>query len=257
MKKEALLAVSFGTSHQDTLEKTITAIEDDLKVAFPEKSLYRAFTSGMILRVLEVRGIQIDDVKTALEKLIQAQYTHVLIQPTHIMNGDEYDKLCRQAREFQGQFTEFKIGTPLLTAVEDYKKTAEALVAILPQQMADTAIIFMGHGTTHHANSAYTMLEYVLHDMGRTDILIGTVEGYPALSEVINRLKERGDVTKLSLYPLMIVAGDHAKNDLAGDEDDAWRSQLTALGYEVTCTLMGLGEYAGIRQIFVNHAENA
>ena len=256
MKKEALLVVSFGTSHEDTLEKTIVAIEDDLKQAFIEKTVVRAFTSGMILHVLENRGIQIDDVPTALEKLIQSGYTHILIQPTHIMNGDEYDKLCHQAKPFEMKFEVFKIGRPLLTSIEDYRKVAEVLCDVVPDKLDDSAIVLMGHGTKHYANSAYTMLEYVLRDMGRTDILIGTVEGYPTISSVTHLLKERSNVKKLILYPLMIVAGDHAKNDLAG-ETDSWRSEFMALNYEVNCVLMGLGECKGIRQIFIEHAKEA
>ena len=134
--------------------------------------------------------------------------------------------------------------------------TAQALLEVLPERESGTALLFMGHGTEHFANSAYCQLEYLLHDLGRTDVLVGTVEGYPGFREALRRLAERPEVRRMLLYPLMVVAGDHAKNDLAGPEPDSWRSQLETRGYEVSCVLSGLGEYPGIR-LFVLHALEA
>ena len=257
MEKKAILAVSFGTSHHDTLEKTIAAIEADLAAAFPTRTLRRAFTSGMILRKLEREGTHIDDVPTALEALAAEGYTDVVVQPTHIMNGDEYDKLMDQAGPFTGRFEKLRFGAPLLTAVEDYRQSVCALLEELPAPAPEVAVLYMGHGTEHYANPAYAQLEYLFHDLGRKDVLIGTVEGYPGFEEALRRLRERESVRRVELRPLMIVAGDHAKNDLAGDGEDSWKSRLESEGYETTCVLRGLGENPGIRAQFVAHAKAA
>lgn len=254
--KKAILVVSFGTSYHDTLAKTIVPIEQDLAAAFPERMLMRAFTSGMIMKKLKVRdGMDIPNVSQALETLLAQGYGDVRIQPTHVMGGDEYDKLCALAAPFATQFEAMTIGAPLLTTVADYKAVAQALMADVPAQTPEQAIVFMGHGTEHPANATYAMLEYVLHDMGRKDILIGTVEGYPALEEVQRRIAERGGVKQVHLRPLMIVAGDHAQNDLAGEEEDSWKSVLEAQGFATTVALKGLGEYPAIRALFVDHAK--
>ena len=257
MDKKAILAVSFGTSHFDTLEKTIAAIEAELAAAFPERALRRAFTSGMILRKLEKEGAHIDDVPQALERLLAGGFTDVAVQPTHILNGDEYDKLLAQAAPFAGRFARLAFGKPLLTGLADYRALAEALLAESPAPSEDAAVLWMGHGTGHYANAAYAQLEYLLHDLGRRDMAIGTVEGYPGFDEALRRLKERPAVRRVELRPLMVVAGDHAKNDLAVAEPDSWKSRLAAEGYAVTCALRGLGEYPAVRAIFVRHAEEA
>ena len=146
---------------------------------------------------------------------------------------------------------------PLLTAAEDYAALGRALMEALPAQRADTAVLYMGHGSEHQANSAYALMEYAFHDLGRKDVVIGTVEGYPGFGEALRRLKERPQVRRVELRPLMTVAGDHAKNDLAGDEEDSWRRRLEAEGYETACVLTGLGEYPAVRALFVEHARQA
>ncbi len=257
MEKKAVLVVSFGTSYLDTMEKTIVPIEGEIAGAMPQRLFHRAFTSGMIMKKLERGGLHIDSVPQALEALLEQGVEDVVVQPSHIMNGDEYNKLTAQAQPYVERFASFALGTPLLTTQEDYAATARALLADLPQMEGDTALVFMGHGTGHYANAAYCQLEYVFHDLGRRDILIGTVEGYPTLEEVLHRLEERPQVKKVILYPLMVVAGDHAQNDMAGEEPDSWSSQLTQGGYQVSCVLRGMGEYAGIRRLFAQHALEA
>ena len=256
--KKALLVVSFGTTYRDTLEKTIAAIERELAAAFPDRDLYRAFTSGMIIRRLKERdGLAIDNTQEALERLAEKGYTDVVLQSTHVMNGEERDKMMAHALPFVDRFQSLTFGAPLLTEVEDYHAAAKALLERLPEKAADSAIVYMGHGTEHHANAVYALLEYVLHDMGRTDIHIGTVEGYPGFDEVCRRLEEQGGVQHVLLVPLMVVAGDHARNDLAGEEPDSWKNLLTERGYTVSCCLEGLGENPAIRSIFVDHAKTA
>ena len=256
--KKALLVVSFGTTFHDTLEKTIAAIERDLAAAFPDRDLYRAFTSGMIIRRLKERdGLAIDNTQEALERLAKMGYTDVVLQSTHVMNGEERDKMMAHALPFVERFERLTFGAPLLTEVEDYHAAARALLERLPEKRPDRAVVYMGHGTEHHANAVYALLEYVLHDMGRTDIHIGTVEGYPGFDEVCRRLEEQGGVKNVLLVPLMVVSGDHANNDLAGEEPDSWKSRLTAMGYAAACQLEGLGENPAIRSIFVRHAKTA
>lgn len=258
MEQKAILAVSFGTSHRDTLAVTIEAIEGELRSAFPDRAFRRAFTSGMICRALKARdGLSVDSPAQALRHLSREGFTDVIVQPTHVINGEEYDKLLAQAAPFARSFARLAVGRPLLTSAEDYRAAAEAILAQLPLAEPGAAVVFMGHGTEHYVNSAYAQLEYLFHDLGRKDILVGTVEGYPGLDEVIRRLAERPAVKRALLLPLMVVAGDHAKNDLSGDGPDSWKSRLTALGYEVRCGLRGLGEYPGIRALFVAHARRA
>ena len=255
MEGKALLAVSFGTSYEDTLEKNIAAIERDLAAAFPERTLRRAFTSGMILRRWKrERGVEIDDVPAALERLAGEGYTDILVQPTHVMNGEEYHKLADQAEGFRGRFDKLTVGVPLLTAAEDYLDLGRALMEILPPKSEERAVLYMGHGSEHQANSAYALMEYAFHDLGRNDVIVGTVEGYPNFDAAIRRLKERPQVKEVELRPLMTVAGDHAKNDLAGEEKDSWKNILEGMGYRVNCVLTGLGEYPQVRALFVEHA---
>lgn len=258
MEGKALLAVSFGTSYEDTLEKNIAAIERDLAAAFPERTLRRAFTSGMILRRWKrERGVEIDDVPAALERLAGEGYADILIQPTHVMNGEEYHKLADQAEGFRSRFDKLTVGVPLLTAAEDYLDLGRALMEILPPKSEERAVLYMGHGSEHQANSAYALMEYAFHDLGRDDVIVGTVEGYPNFDAAIRRLKERPQVKEVELRPLMTVAGDHAKNDLAGEEEDSWKNVLEGMGYRTSCVLTGLGEYPQIRAMFVEHARQA
>lgn len=253
--KKAILAVSFGTSYPDTLEKTIAAIEADLAAAFPDRRLFRAFTSGRIIKKLKNRdGVSIDTVPQALERLAAEGYADVIVQSTHVINGEEWDKLQAQAMPFAGSFQRLAFGQPLLTGIEDYREVTAALLRRLPPPEQGTAVVFMGHGTEHPANAVYATLEYMFHDMGRWDIRVGTVEGYPGFAEVSRRLAEDPNLHTIICYPLMVVAGDHAKNDLAGDGPDSWRSMLEAQGYQVRCVLEGLGQLPDIRAIFTKHA---
>ena len=253
----AVVVVSFGTSHLDTLEKNIAAIEQAIHMAFPDQPLYRAFTSGVIIKKLQERdGMTVLTVPEVLQKLEQDGVTHVLMQPTHIINGEEYHKLCAMAQPF-AQRLELSIGTPLLTSVQDYTDTVAALKECIDCPAADEAVIFMGHGTEHHANASYALLEYMLHDHGMERVFIGTVEGYPSLPQVIKQLKKDPAVRRIRLQPLLIVAGDHAKNDMAGEDEDSWRCQLEQQGYEVSWVLRGLVEFEPIRNLFVHHARSA
>ncbi len=256
-QKKAVLVVSFGTSHLDTLEKNIAAIEQEIGKALPDCKLRRAFTSGMIMKKLQQRdGMEIDNVSQALSRLKQEGCGHVLIQPTYVINGEEFDKLRKLAEPYAQEMS-LSLGTPLLTTVQDYEDTIGAVMQSIQPPEEDEAIVFMGHGTAHYANAAYALLEYMFHDFGWNRVLIGTVKGYPELHQVIRRLHLMPHVRRVRLYPLMVVAGDHAKNDMAGDGEGSWCAQLRAEGYEVSCVLRGLGEYPAVRSLFAKHAQQA
>ena len=255
---KVLLAVSFGTSFKDTRDKTISAVEAALQKAYPDYEVRRAFTSRIIIGILAKReGIEIDDVDRAMKRLVADGVKEVIVQPTHVMTGFEYNDVAEKAASYQPMFERLVISDPLLVEDEDY----ESMVAVLSEETKafdkeDTAVVFMGHGTEHEANAVYGKLQEAFVHAGHSNYLIGTVEAKPSLEDVIVTAKELG-VKKLVLFPLMLVAGDHANNDMAGDKEDSWKNVLTKEGFEVQCVLRGMGEYEGIRQMFVNHAAAA
>lgn len=253
--KKAILVVSFGTSHLDTLEKNITAIENQIGEAFPDYRIYRAFTSKMIKNKLQKKeNIFVANVKEAMEQMAEDGIEQVVVQPTHIINGIENDRMLRDLMEYTDRFRRIRVGNPLLTSVDDYKKSIHAIMAEVTLEEGE-ALVLMGHGTDHHANSAYPTLEYTFHSLGYNQVLVGTVEGFPDLRNVMTKLEISG-TRKVTLMPFMVVAGDHAKNDMAG-EDDSWKADLEAAGYEVKALVRGLGEMKGIRNIFIEHIEAA
>lgn len=254
--KKAILTVSFGTSHLDTLDKTIGAIEKELKKEFPDRRFYRAFTSGMIIRKLrEAMQMEIKNVSQSMEQMKQDGIEDVLIQPTHMINGFEYEKMMEQIRLYEKEFPVLTVGKPLLSSTEDYEEAAE-IIAEDAKMEEDETLVLMGHGTEHHTNAAYPALDYTFWSRGYQNVVVGTVEGFPEIGTVIQRLEER-NAGKLVLMPCMIVAGDHAKNDMAGEEEDSWKSVLEKKGYQVRIRLRGLGEIPGIQKMFVRHAKEA
>ena len=257
VKKTALLAVSFGTSFHDSREATIGAIEAALQRAFPDMPVRRAFTSKIIKKKLMERdGIHVDNVQEAMTRLREEGYTQVVVQPTHFMSGIEYDRLVEDLKPFQSQFEALELGTPLLTDDEDFLAVADAITADEDTWDECTAHVFMGHGTEHGANNAYTKLQQVLDDNDHYDIYIGTVEAEPGIEDVIQDM-DGYIYTHVILQPLMVVAGDHANNDMAGEDEDSWKSLLEAEGYLVECKLDGLGANPDIQAIYVKHAKAA
>lgn len=253
--KKGILVVSFGTSHLDTMEKTIDVIEKEIAEKFEGFRVYRAFTSGMIIRKLKrTENMEIDTVTEALRRMAADGIEDVIVQPTHIINGIENDRMMEDLMENMPLFRRIRVGKPLLSSVEDYKKSIHAVMAETGLQDGEM-LVLMGHGTDHHANSAYPTLEYTFHALGYNQVLVGTVESFPELKNVMAKLKI-AEKKKVALMPFMLVAGDHAKNDMAGDED-SWKSELEEEGYEVRGILKGLGEFEGIRKIFIEHIEEA
>lgn len=256
-EKKAILAVSFGTTHQDTREKTIDVIERDLGERFPEYTVYHAWTSKMILKKLKERdGLVIPTVTEAMEQMAADGVTHLIVQPTHIINGIENDGMKEDVLRFQDRFAAISFGTPLLTTEEDNAKVIRAVMDEFPGLHKNEALVFMGHGTTHYANAVYAALDYTFKDMGYENVFMGTVEAYPSMETILKMVKEYGP-EKVILAPFMIVAGDHAKNDMASDNPDSWRRQFEAEGFCVECVIRGLGEYKGIREILLEHVAEA
>ena len=251
--KKAILAVSFGTSHNDTRKITIDAIEQDMQAAFPDYALYRAWTSKMIIKKVNARdGVHICNVKEAMEKMLQDGITDVLVQPTHVINGIENDLMKEDALAFQEQFHSISFGDPLLTSEQDNLAVIDAITSEFKTLTKDEVLVLMGHGTTHYANAIYAALDYTFKDKGYSNIFLGTVEAYPTMESLL-KMVHAYQPKKVVLAPFMIVAGDHAKNDMASDEPNSWYSQFKAAGYDVEPVLKGLGEYTGIRKLFIEH----
>ena len=254
-QKPVLLAVSFGTSYNETRALTIDAVEDALQAAYPEYEVRRAFTAQTVIDILAERdGHDIDNVEEAMDRLIADGVKEVVVQPTHVMTGFEYDDVVKAVSEYEGKFDSLKISTPVVTTDADYDALVASLIAeTAAYNVEGTAIVFMGHGTHHEANATYAKLQQKLTDAGYANYFIGTVEATPSLDDVLAAVQAT-DAKKVVLLPLMIVAGDHASNDMAGDEEGSWKDTFTKAGFEVECVLNGLGQYAGVQQILIDHA---
>ncbi|CEH35828.1 sirohydrochlorin cobaltochelatase [Romboutsia lituseburensis] len=253
--KKAILVVSFGTSYKETREKTIEACEKKIKEGLDGYDFHRAYTSNMIIKKLKNRdGINIENPIQALDRLYDEGYEEVIVQTLHIICGEEFNKLKEQVESYQDKFKKIILGRPLLTYIDDYKEAVEAINHQIPQMEEDEAVVFMGHGTFHESHSSYPALEYMLRDAG-INAYVGTVEGYPELDQVIDRLK-MNNIKKVNLMPFMLVAGDHAINDMAGDEEDSWKTILEEHGFEIKVHLKGLGENPHIQDKFMNHAHD-
>lgn len=256
--EKEVLVVSFGTSFQSNREKTIGAMEEAFETAFPGYSVRRAFTSKMILRVLEKRdGIQIDDVPAAMQRAVDNGVKELIVQPTHLMNGLEYTKLLKEMEGYRESFPVLKVGQPLLMEDSDFREMISA-VAEDTKEFCDgkTAICLMGHGSEAEANAVYSKMQSMMADIGYADYYVGTVEAKPDLADVVSLVKQK-NYSRVVLQPLMIVAGDHANNDMAGDDADSWKSVFEAEGYEVRCVLKGLGELPEIAHLAISHARKA
>ena len=253
-----LLIVSFGTSYNDARRLNIGAIEDAMENAFPDWSVRRAFTSDMIIRHIDKRdGVLIDNVKAALERAKNNGVKVLTVQPTHLMNGFEYQDLIAELAEYDGDFESIVTGAPLLSDDEDFKIIANAIVnATAEYDDGETAICFMGHGTEAESNGIYARMQEELNNLDIKNYFIGTVEAKPDINDLLDAVSN-GEYKRVILRPLMIVAGDHANNDMAGDDPESWKSQFEAAGLDVTCILEGLGELPEVRDLFVLHAQTA
>ena len=256
--EQELLVVSFGTSFNDSRRLTIGGIEKALEEAFPEYSLRRGFTSQIIIDHVKDRdGEVIDNVKEALDRAVNNGVKVLVVQPTHLMNGFEYTDLVNEIADYADAFEHLVIGEPLLTSDADFEAVMKAITEdTASYDDGETAICFMGHGTEADSNGVYAKMQEMLTAGGYENYYVGTVEAEPSLEDLLEAVGAKG-YKKVVLKPLMVVAGDHANNDMAGDEEDSWKSQFEAAGYEVECILSGLGELEAIQKIYVEHAQAA
>ena len=257
-KDTAILVVSFGTSYNDSRDITIGAIEDSIHEAFPQYEVRTAYTAQIIIDKLKDRdGLEIDNVTEALDRAAADGIKNLVVQPTHLMNGLEYNDLKAELAEYEDTFDQISLGEPLLTSDDDFDRVIAAITdATKDSSDEETAIVYMGHGTEADSNKVYSELQEKLAAKDFSNYFIGTVEAEPTLDDVIAAMKD-GGYKKVVLSPLMVVCGDHANNDMAGDEEDSWKTVLTGEGYEVECLMQGLGQIEAIRQIYVDHAQAA
>lgn len=255
----AILVVSFGTSFDDSREATIGAIEKDIEKAFPQYEVRRAFTAQIIIdKLKDESDLEIDNVTEALDRAVADGIKNLIVQPTHLMNGLEYNDLIDELDKYKDSFEQISVGAPLLTSDDDFDKVIAAITDATKDQAADeeTAIVYMGHGTEADSNKVYADMQTKLTDAGYANYFIGTVEAEPSLDDVVAALK-KGSYKKVVLSPLMVVCGDHANNDMAGDEEDSWKTILTNEGYEVETLMQGLGQIQAVRDIYVAHTQAA
>lgn len=255
---KALLVVSFGTSYADSRKRTIEAVEQDLKHACPDRRFYHAYTSGIIRGIIEKNeGIHIPDVQEAVRQMIADGCDDLLVQPTHVIDGIENHEMKAAILAHRSSFQRIKIGAPLLHEAEDYVRAVHAVMEPIKSELdGSTAVFFMGHGTSHAKNSCYETLNTVFREENYADVYVGTVEALPDLKNLLSRISGKR-YTRVLIQPFMLVAGDHAHNDMAGREEGTWRFDLMQAGYEVAVRIVGLGEHPDIRSIYEAHARAA
>ena len=273
-----LLVVSFGTSFNDSRVADIKGIEDALQEANPDWSVRRAFTAQIIINHIQARdGEKIDNMDQALERAVANGVKNLVVQPTHLMHGAEYDEMCEVIDAYRDKFASVSIAEPMLGEVgsdatvinADKEAVAKAITAsavadagfesLDAAKEAGTAFVFMGHGTAHVAKVTYSQMSTQMQTLGYENVFIGTVEGEPeetSCESVIEAVKAAG-YTNVVLRPLMVVAGDHANNDMAGSEDDSWKTMFEAAGFTVDCQIAGLGEITDVQALYIAHTKAA
>ena len=273
-----LLVVSFGTSFNDSRAQDIKGIEDALAAAYPEWSVRRAFTAQIIINHVQARdGEKIDNMDQALERAVANGVKNLIVQPTHLMHGAEYDEMVEALEAYKDKIEHIAIAEPMLGEVgsdatvinADKEAVAKAIVdaavadggfeSVAAAKDAGTAFVFMGHGTAHVAKVTYSQMQSQMASLGYENVFIGTVEGEPeetSCASVIEAVKAAG-YTTVVLRPLMVVAGDHANNDMAGSDDDSWKSMMEAAGLTTVCQIAGLGRLKAVQQLYVAHSAAA
>ncbi len=247
--KASVLIVHFGTTFDGTRKNTIDAVNDEAKKEFPDMEIREAYTSRIIMRRLKERGIVKDNPAEALDKLAKEGYTHIIVQPTNVINGVESKTLEQQLEMCKDKFKEIRTGSALLSAPEDYKAVAEIINKEVGELADDEAVVLVGHGTHDSGNAAYPAMDYTAKSMGYK-FYVGTIEGFPEFDDVVKGLK-KDNIKKVILMPFMFVAGDHANNDIAVD----WKEELEKEGFIVEVKLTSLGMMEDIRKMFINHAK--
>lgn len=247
--KASVLMVHFGTTFDDTRKNTIDAVNEEAEKEFPNMEVREAYTSRIIMRRLKERGIVKDNPAEALDKLVKEGYTHIIVQPTNIINGVESKTLEQQLEMYKDKFKEIRTGSALLSTPEDYKAVAEIINKEVGKVADDEAVVLVGHGTHDNGNAAYPAMDYTAKSMGYK-FYVGTIEGFPEFDDVVKGLK-KDNIKKVILMPFMFVAGDHANNDIAVD----WKEELEKEGFTVEVKLTSLGMMENIRKMFIEHAK--
>ncbi|KAB2953414.1 sirohydrochlorin cobaltochelatase [Heliorestis acidaminivorans] len=265
-EKKAILVVSFGTSYEETRKLTIEAIEDKVRSQYPDWEVRRAFTSGKIIKKLKERdNLHVDRVAEALQRLQDEGYTTVAVQSLHVIPGIEYEEVQAEVERFRDNnaFQKIELAYPLLYSMgqegmsDDFTTLLKALQEQLPQSIEDNeAVVLMGHGSPHPTHAFYLVLQYKAEQRGMKNLFFYTVEGAPAIEDVVEELREK-DIQQVTLMPFMLVAGDHAHNDMAGSEEDSAKSQLEAVGIDVQVYMRGLGENEAVQKIYLQRLEEA
>ncbi len=250
-----VLFASFGCTHESARTLAIDAVAKRIGADFNDSQVWQAYTSTMIRRALKKRGVVVLGVAEALEEMADAGVTDAIVCSGHLLPGEEYDKLMREASSVSGRFNSLKVSTPLISGTDDLLTIAHIISERFPAR-DDRAIVLMGHGTRTFANIVYPALDSILSSIGRSDICVATVEAYPEFDDIMPRIESMG-VKCVTLFPLMLVAGDHAKNDMAGEEPSSWASILRAKSFEVECDLTGMGEIPAIADLYAAHAHKA
>lgn len=257
--KKAILVVSFGTSYLEPLKNSIENVENKIRNQFKDYDVHRAFTSHMIIKKLEiVHGLIVEKPEELLERLYIEGYEEVIIQPLHIIPGEEFSYIKNIEVYFKDKFKSIKVGRPIFYyqgiegLPEDYSLFIKSIKGIIE---GEEAVVMMGHGTVHPSNAVYGALQSVLNDEGYKNVFVGTVKGYPNFTSVLNKIKKRG-IKKVLLMPLMLVAGNHAINDMTSEKDNSWKSMLEAEGIEVKLWTKGLGEVDEFAQLYIDRVDD-
>lgn len=257
--KKAIIVVSFGTSHIDALRSSIEKIEDRIKDEFKEYDVFRAFTAHRIIKKIKDRdNIIVPTPEEALEMLHKEGYEEVIMQPLHIIPGEEFDYVRGIGERHKADFKSLKVGRPIFyyqgvdEVPQDYTNFIKSMDSVLKNE---ESVVLFGHGTAHYGNAVYGMLQTVLEDEEYDNVFVATVEGYPSIESALKRMKKRG-IKKTTLVPLLLVAGDHAKNDMASDEEGSLKSVLQGAGIEVNLHMHGLGEVDAFGELYVERIQD-
>ena len=254
---KAILVVSFGTSYEASRKATIEKIEQDIRNAFQDHRIYRAWTSKFIISILKKRdNYTVPTVKEALEQMITDGIREVVVQPTHILDGIENNIMKEEVLSYKKSFDKIAFGTPLLADSKDESQAINAVTTEFSDLKETEALVFMGHGTTHQVNTVYAGLDQKFKESAHANVFIGTVEADPTIHNLVKEVTSF-QPSKIYVTPFMIVAGDPAHHDMSGDSPDSWVCQFENAGFEVCPIIKGLGEYPGIRRMYVEHAQKA
>ncbi|SCI83892.1 Sirohydrochlorin cobaltochelatase [uncultured Clostridium sp.] len=257
--KKAILVISFGTSYIESLERSIFKVEDNIRREYREFDVFRAFTSHFIIKKLkEKHSLDIWTPEEALKILKEAKYEEVIVQPLHLIAGEEFTYIKTVIEGYKDKFNSIKLGRPIFyyqgieELPQDYSEFIKSINDILDK---NKLTVMVGHGTAHPAGASYGCLQTVLKEEGYDNVFVGTIEGYPSFNSVLKLVKEK-KVNELTLMPLLLVAGDHAQNDIGSDEEDSWKSMFEKEGIKTKVIMKGLGEYPKFNQLYINRIDD-